>query len=97
MVMGLAAASLIPVACREKVESPAPVETPPTRKGESAPDDADFVGLGENEGAALAKKRSLISRVVSVDGQPRPATRDYRSERVNFELEQGRIVKVSRG
>ena len=101
LAIGLLAVVLFPVACRESVEAPAPGSTqgdaPLTKKGESPATDADFVGLTESEGAALAKERSLIHRIVSVDGQPRPATRDYRPERVNFDLVQGRIVKVSRG
>ena len=66
-------------------------------KGDSAPTDEDFVGLTEAEGAALAAERKLTHRIVSVDGQPRPATRDYRPDRVNFEIEEGRITKLSRG
>ena len=70
---------------------------PVVEKGIAQEKDADFVGLPERSGAALAEKRGLRQRVVSVDGQLRPTTRDYRKDRVNFELEDGKIVKVSRG
>lgn len=91
---------LFAVSCREKpkAEAPSPpaVEEP-VQKGESPDSDAAFTGLSQAEGEALAKERKLISRVVMVDGQPKPATRDYRPDRVNFEIEQGRIVRTSRG
>lgn len=82
-MVGWVAACLLPVACREK--------------GAGSAGDEAFIGLTEAEGAALAKRRKLISRVISVDGEPRPATMDYRVDRVNFEIEQGRIARTSRG
>lgn len=84
--------------CRETVptESPAPAGKP-VEKGETPGSDRDFVGLTEAEGEALAKERKLAYRVVMVDGEHRPATRDYRPDRVNFELEKGRIVRTTRG
>lgn len=95
-MVGVAAAFLLPVACREKGTSPDAAELPPA-KGETPESDKAFIGLTEAEGAALAKERKLSSRVLSIDGQPRPATMDYRIDRVNFEIEKGRIAKVSRG
>lgn len=87
------------VGCREKAAPPkAPGPNPPlVEKGESPAADGDFVGLDEGEGAKLAKARKLASRVVSVDGEPRPGTKDYRPDRVNFEVENGKIVRVTRG
>jgi hypothetical protein len=88
--------------CRDELKpgsaAPEPgAPEPVVEKGIAQEKDADFVGLPEKEGAALAEKRGLKQRVVSVDGQLRPTTRDYRKDRVNFELEGGKIVKVSRG
>lgn len=83
--------------CRDEVKPGTPVPEPVVEKGIAQEKDADFVGLLEKDGAALAEKRGLRHRVVSVDGQLRPTTRDYRKDRVNFELEVGKIVKVSRG
>ncbi len=85
--------------CQEKPAdgNPAPEAPPVTGKGENAASDDAFIGRTAESAAALAKERDLISRIVSVDGQPRPATKDYRPNRVNFEIEQGKVVKVSRG
>jgi hypothetical protein len=85
--------------CRE-AGTPAPgtpVPRPIMGKGGSSESDRDFLGLSEAAGASLAERRGLRHRVVSVDGEMRPATRDYRIDRVSFDLEGGRIVKVSRG
>ncbi len=95
---------LLPIAffmssCRDEVPaaSGAPASEPVLKKGGSPKSDGDFVGLSEAEGASLAGQRELRHRVVSVDGELRPTTRDYRPDRVNFELEGGKIVKVTRG
>ena len=96
MMVGLTAAALLPIACRETGGTPDPAEAPPVKGGTPEGDKA-FIGLTEAEGAALAKKRKLSSRVISVDGEPRPATMDYRADRVNFEIERGRIARTSRG
>lgn len=96
MIVGLAAAALLPIACRERGEAP---ESPgaPLAKGGKPEGDGAFLGLTEAEGAALAKSRQLTYRVIAIDGEPRPATKDYRPNRVNFELRGGRIVKTTRG
>jgi hypothetical protein len=83
--------------CRDEVKPGPPVSEAVVEKGDAGENDADFIGLSEEKGAALADGRGLKHRVVSVDGQLRPTTRDYRRDRVNFELEGGKIVKVSRG
>jgi len=85
--------------CRDEVPAAAgaPASEPVLKKGGSPRSDGDFVGLSEAAGASLAGQRELRHRVVSVDGELRPTTRDYRPDRVNFELEGGKIVKVTRG
>lgn len=66
-------------------------------KGSDPADDQDFVGGGLAVAEALAAQRSLRLRVICIDGQYLPATRDYRTDRVNCTLESGLIVKVNRG
>jgi len=90
------AIAFIMSSCRDEMKHGTPAPEPVVEKGAAQEKDADFVGLAEKDGAALAEKRGLRHRVVSVDGQLRPTTRDYRKDRVNFELEGGKIVKVSR-
>lgn len=75
----------------------APKEAPAEAETGEAGGDAEFVGLTLEEAEALAEKRELPHRVVMVDGEPRPATKDYRPNRLNFELEGGKVVKVTRG
>ena len=65
--------------------------------GRRAEADEAFIGRTAEAAAALAKEQGLLSRVVSVDGQLRPTTKDYRLNRVNFEIERGKVVRVSRG
>jgi hypothetical protein len=86
-------------ACRESGPAPAPAEGTPEvpKKGANAPSDSAFLGLTEKEGADRAEADGLRHRVISVDGQPRPATKDYRPDRVNFEIVNGRITAVTRG
>lgn len=97
----LAFLSFLPSACHEKETlaggGPAPEAPPVIEKGENAASDEAFIGRTANAAAALAKEQGLLSRVVSVDGQLRPTTKDYRPNRVNFEIEKGKVVKVSRG
>lgn len=75
-----------------KDESPVKDETPPP-----APGDEDFIGLSIDEAKALAEKRGQPHRVTSIDGNPRMATADFVPDRLNFEIENGRVVAVKRG
>lgn len=89
----------------EKSEKPVaekPEEKQPTPKKpmKNAPDpgsDHAYVGLPLKEAETMAEESGLRHRVTMLDGQPRPATRDYRPDRLNFEVENGKVVKVSRG
>ncbi|MFC5052007.1 hypothetical protein ACFPK9_15500 [Rubritalea spongiae] len=58
---------------------------------------ADFLELSLEEAEELAKKNGLKYRIVEVDGQPRPITMDLRMDRFNFHVENGKIVKVTKG
>ncbi len=82
------------VSCKNRMDHP---KEKGSKKSAVTESDNDFVGLTEQAGVALAGKRTLRFRIVSVDGQMRPATRDFRPDRINAELEKGIIVKVTRG
>ncbi|MDF1851870.1 MAG: hypothetical protein P1U85_13610 [Verrucomicrobiales bacterium] len=76
----------------ETTEVPAETETPVSESK-----DNDFLGLSLEEAEALAEKRGMPHRVISVDGEARPASADYRPDRVSFEIEDGKVTKVDRG
>ena len=65
--------------------------------GGDAPVAKDFVGLTLKEAEALADKHALRHRVVMLDGKPRPATKDYRPERLNFTVVDGKVTAVRKG
>ncbi|MEM9016011.1 MAG: hypothetical protein AAGC68_03285 [Verrucomicrobiota bacterium] len=77
-------------------EKPVP-EKPQSQKPPVVANDNDFVGMALSAAEKLAEKRGLKHRVTMLDGQPRPATRDYRPDRVSFEVKAGKVVGVSRG
>ena len=91
--------ALFIAACRESGTSPSSGEgtAPVPVKGGSVPSDSAFIGLTEKEGADRAEAEGLRHRILSVDGRPRPATKDYRPDRINFEIVNGRITAVTRG
>jgi len=59
--------------------------------------DNDFISLTQEEGKELAKERKLKFRVIEIDGQSFPVTMDYRKDRINATIKEGKIVKVNRG
>ena len=81
--------------CKESSEKPKPDEVEPVHQADGT--DADFEGLSEKEAGTLAEKRDLKHRVTERDGQPLPATRDFRPDRVNFSVKAGKVISVSRG
>lgn len=84
-----------PAAGKPKEQKPTPEK--PMKNAPDPESDQAYVGLPLKEAEAMAEKSGLRHRVTMLDGQPRPATRDYRPDRLNFEVESGRVVKVSRG
>ncbi|MDF1737824.1 MAG: hypothetical protein P1U86_01595 [Verrucomicrobiales bacterium] len=81
--------------CKESSEKPMADEVEPVHETDGT--DFDFEGLSEKEAGSLAEKRDLKHRVVERDGQPLPATRDFRPDRVNFTVKAGKVISVSRG
>lgn len=54
-----------------------------------------WCGLAEAEAVKKAKAAAVLFRVVSRDGKPMPATRDYRKGRINAYVWQGRIMGIA--
>lgn len=88
----LAFATLIPM-----IQSCGPEGDTGMKKPPSEASDSDFVGLPLTKAEELAEARGLRHRVVKEDGTPLPAIKDYRPDRVNFEIELSKVVAVSRG
>lgn len=81
--------------CNESSEKADPDDVEPVRQADGT--DYEYEGLSEKEAGSLAEKRELKHRVVERDGQPLPATRDFRPDRVNFSVKKGKVIQVSRG
>jgi len=56
-----------------------------------------FIGLTLKEAQDLAKINKLRSRVIEIDGEPQGVTADYRPERLNFSIKNGKIIRVNKG
>ncbi|MDC0187919.1 hypothetical protein OAJ05_01790, partial [Verrucomicrobia bacterium] len=56
-----------------------------------------FLGLNVKEAQTLAKANTLSSRVVEIDGKPQVTTEDYRPERFNFFVKNGKVIRVNKG
>lgn len=56
-----------------------------------------LLGLSVAQAEARAAKRDYTVRVVSVNGQSRPMTMDYRPDRLNLYVEDGRVTQVTTG
>ncbi len=55
------------------------------------------VGMTEADAQAAVQEAGLQFRVLSVDGQPNMATTDYRVDRVNVDIEDGKVTKATIG
>lgn len=87
-------------ACQPKHGPQSPAPSQPVEENPQSgdiPTPSSFIGLTEEEAAAKATKADLPSRVIKRDGQSLPVTRDYRPERLNFTVENGKVTHVSNG
>ena len=57
----------------------------------------DFVGMMEDEAMVEAMNDGYTVRVTRRDGNAFPVTRDYRTDRVNFNIENNIVVAASVG
>lgn len=56
-----------------------------------------LLNLYEQEATYLIQKHGLKCRITKRDGKPAPITRDYKHDRINLEIEKGKVVKASVG
>jgi hypothetical protein len=56
-----------------------------------------FMGLTETEAKKLALKDNFEFRVIRRDKQSYPTTLEFRYDRLNFEIENDKVVYVDRG
>jgi hypothetical protein len=56
-----------------------------------------LVGQSLDQVQAACDAREIPHCVVELDGEPRPATMDYRPERLNFKVKDGLITAVTNG
>jgi hypothetical protein len=81
-----------------------PEATPePEPATEQDPDPADptnpssYVGMTIEAASERATTAGIPNRVTQIDGESQPATLDYLPERLNFAIEKGIVVSVSKG
>lgn len=74
---------------------PAPAESTAAAADPEKPD--SYIGLDEKAAGDRADKANIKWRVTEVDGQPRPATMDYRPDRLNFAIKDGKVIRVTQG
>jgi len=54
-------------------------------------------GLDETDASAIVTDQGLTVRIVARDGEYYAVTKDYRTDRVNFSIENGVVVKATVG
>jgi len=67
---------------------PSPTSTVPTEA---------VIGLTVDEATAWAANHNYTVRVVEIDGQPQPATMDYRTDRINLVVKNGVVTSAKMG
>lgn len=100
----IAAAFVLGTAACERHEPPAapPEATPAMTPPPSAPEpDATqpetLVGVDVKKAGEAADRADIRWRIVEEDGKPRPATMDYRPDRLNFIVKDGKVIRVNKG
>lgn len=56
-----------------------------------------LIGQPLDKVQAACDAREIPHRVIELDGEPRPATMDYRPERLNFKVKAGLVTAVTNG
>ncbi len=99
----LAAIAIALPACERHSIPPAAAEThpavnEPAPKPRLDPTQPETLVGADIEAACEAADRAEIRwRIVEIDGQPRPITMDYRPDRLNFSVRDGKVIRVNKG
>jgi hypothetical protein len=56
-----------------------------------------LVGLPHADVKAACDTAGVRNRIIELDGESQPVTRDYRPDRLNFKVKDGKITAVSKG
>ena len=67
---------------------PSPTSTVPTEA---------VIGLTVDQATTWAMNHNYTVRVVEIDGQPQPATMDYRTDRINLVVKNGVVTSAKMG
>jgi len=57
----------------------------------------DVLHLTESEAVAKIKEVGLTSRITSRNGNYFPVIRNYRTDRINLDLQEGKVIKATIG
>jgi hypothetical protein len=60
-------------------------------------EDKDFIGLTAEAAAELARQRKRSWRIIRQDGQPKPLKMAIKDDRLNFIIENNKVIRVLRG
>ena len=55
-----------------------------------------YIGLTESQAIERAYSRDIEVRIIRRDSESLPITDDYRSNRINFEIDNGKVTKAER-
>lgn len=58
---------------------------------------SSYVGLTKKAAIAEAEADDVPWRILREDGEQFPATMDYNPERINFEIDDGKVTKATNG
>lgn len=59
--------------------------------------DTELIGMSKQDAIELAKARNVTMRIVVENGEHFMVTDDYWMNRLNIEIKDNKVVKVSRG
>lgn len=65
---------------------------PPTTEPEAEATPEDLIGMTTAKATTYAAEHDLLFRIVEIDGEPQPTTKDYRPGRINAAVENGVVV-----